>query len=32
MPYNMTDEEYDQEQFDYYNSYLEDQVDTYINF
>ncbi len=32
MPYNITDEEYDQEQFDYYNSYLEDQVDTYINF
>ena len=32
MPYNMTDKEYDQEQFDYYNSYLEDQVDTHINF
>ena len=31
MPYNMTDEEYDQEQFDYYNSYLEDQVDTHLN-
>jgi hypothetical protein len=33
MPYKeLTDEEYNQEQFDYYNSYLEDQVDTYINF
>ncbi len=31
MPYNMTDEEYDQEQFDYYNSYLEDQVETHLN-
>jgi hypothetical protein len=31
MNYNMTDEEYDQEQFDYYNSYLEDTVDTHIN-
>jgi len=31
MNYNMTDEEYDQEQFDYYNSYLEDQVDININ-
>ena len=28
MPYRkLTDEEYDQEQFDYYNSYLEDQAD-----
>ena len=24
---NITDEEYNQEQFDYYNSYLEDQAD-----
>ena len=33
MPYkDLTDEEYNQEQFDYYNSYLEDQVDTHINF
>ena len=31
MNYNMTDEEYDQEQFDYYNSYLEDLVDFHIN-
>ena len=31
MNYNMTDEEYDQEQFDYYNSYLEDQIDININ-
>jgi hypothetical protein len=31
MPYNMTDEEYDQEQFDYYNSYLEDLVDIHVN-
>ena len=31
MNYNMTDEEYDQEQFDYYNSYLEDMVDFHIN-
>ena len=31
MPYNMTDEEYNQEQFDYYNSYLEDQVDIHLN-
>ena len=32
MPYDkLTDEEYNQEQFDYYNSYLEDQVDTHIN-
>ncbi len=28
---NLTDEEYNQEQFDYYNSYLEDQVDTHLN-
>ena len=28
MPYRkLTDEEYDQEQFAYYNSYLEDQAD-----
>ena len=33
MPYkDLTDEEYNQEQFDYYNSYLEDQIDTHINF
>ncbi len=31
MPYNMTDEEYDQEQFDYYNSYLDDMVDYHTN-
>ena len=31
MPYNMTDEEYNQEQFDYYNSYLEDLVDIHVN-
>ena len=31
MPYNMTDEEYDQDQFDYYNSYLEDMVDYHTN-
>ena len=31
MPYNITDEEYDQEQFDYYNSYLEDLVDFHVN-
>ena len=32
MPYNIIiDEEYNQEQFDYYNSYLEDQVDTHLN-
>ena len=32
MPYNkLTDEEYNQEQFDYYNSYLEDKVDTHLN-
>ena len=29
---HIANEEYDQEQFDYYNSYLEDQVDTHINF
>ena len=28
---NLTDEEYNQEQFDYYNSYLEDQVDCHLN-
>jgi len=28
MPYkDITDEEYNQEQFDYYNSYLEDMAD-----
>ena len=27
----LTDEEYNQEQFDYYNSYLEDMVDCHIN-
>ena len=27
----LNDEEYNQEQFDYYNSYLEDQIDTHIN-
>jgi len=27
MPYNITDEEYNQEQHDYYASYLEDMVD-----
>ena len=31
MLYNMTDEEYNQEQFDYYNSYLEDLVDIHVN-
>jgi hypothetical protein len=31
MNYNIKDEEYNQEQFDYYNSYLEDQVDININ-
>ena len=32
MPYNkLTDEEYNQEQFDYYNSYLEDLVDFHVN-
>ena len=31
MLYNTKDEEYNQEQFDYYNSYLEDQVDTHLN-
>ena len=31
MNYNIRDEEYNQEQFDYYNSYLEDQVDININ-
>ena len=31
MLYNIKDEEYNQEQFDYYNSYLEDQVDININ-
>ena len=31
MLYNIKDEEYNQEQFDYYNSYLEDQVDTHLN-
>jgi len=31
MNYNITDEEYNQEQFDYYNSYLEDQIDININ-
>jgi len=27
----LNDEEYNQEQFDYYNSYLEDMVDFHIN-
>ena len=31
MPYNITDEEYNQEQHDYYASYLEDVVDYHIN-
>ena len=31
MPYNITDEEYDQEQRDYYTSYLEDMVDYHTN-
>ena len=31
MLYNTIDEEYNQEQFDYYNIYLEDQVDININ-
>ena len=31
MLYNTKDEEYNQEQFDYYNSYLEDQVDAHLN-
>ncbi len=28
---NITDEEYNQEQHDYYNSYLEDMIDCHIN-
>ena len=28
---NITDEEYNQEQFDYYNSYLEDLVEYHVN-
>ena len=28
---DIIDKEYNQEQFDYYNSYLEDQVDTHLN-
>ncbi len=28
---DIIDEEYNQEQFDYYNSYLEDQVDCHLN-
>ena len=31
MLYNTKDEEYNQEQFDYYNSYLEDLVDIHVN-
>ena len=31
MNEELTNEEYNQEQFDYYNSYLEDQVGYYIN-
>ena len=32
MPYkDITDEEYNQEQHDYYASYLEDQVDSHLN-
>ena len=31
MDKELTNEEYNQEQFDYYNSYLEDQVDININ-
>ena len=31
MNEKLINEEYNQEQFDYYNSYLEDQVDYYIN-
>ena len=31
MNYNTKNEEYNQEQFDYYNSYLEDMVDFHIN-
>ena len=31
MLYNTKDEEYNQEQFDYYNSYLEDMIDCHIN-
>jgi len=31
MPYNIKDEEYNQEQFDYYNSYLDDMVDYHTN-
>ena len=31
MLYNIKDEEYNQEQFDYYNSYLEDMVDYHTN-
>ena len=31
MLYNTKDEEYNQEQFDYYNSYLEDMVDYHTN-
>ena len=31
MLYNTKDEDYNQEQFDYYNSYLEDLVDFHVN-
>ena len=31
MNEELTNEEYNQEQFDYYNSYLEDQVDCHLN-
>ena len=31
MNEKLTNEEYNQEQFDYYNSYLEDQVEFHIN-
>ena len=31
MLYNIKDEEYNQEQFDYYNSYLDDMIDYHTN-
>ena len=31
MDKELTNEEYNQEQFDYYNSYLEDLVDFHVN-
>mgnify|MGYP003681553198 CR=1 FL=1 len=31
MNEELTKEEYNQEQFNYYNGYLEDQIDCYLN-